>query len=137
MKNCAAPAVTGVSALLGTLVFREIVFLGIKFMGPISTVLCQRLRETSTLLRRAGESHWAKWMDESLRRIENSDLAGVDHLLNAYGGMGSFNDLILMAANGHTVSDVDQHALNDRLATLRSELWELARELRRIAEIAE
>ena len=102
-------------------------------MGPKTTELCERLRETSALLRSAGESHWAKWMDTSLRRIENSDLSGVDHLLGAYGGMGSFNDLILMSANGHSVSDADYRDVNDRLDSLRSQVAELAREVRRNA----
>ena len=102
-------------------------------MGPKTTELCERLRETSALLRAAGESHWAKWMDTSLRRIENSNLSGVDHLLGAFGGMGSFNDLILMSANGHSISDADYRDVNDRLDLLRSQLSELAREVRRNA----
>ena len=102
-------------------------------MGPKTTELCERLRETSTLLRSAGDSHWAKWMDTSLRRIESSDLSGVDYLLRAFGGMGSFNDLILMSANGHSVSDANYRDVNDRLDSLRSRLYELANDVRRNA----
>ena len=106
-------------------------------MGPKTTELCERLRETAALLKRAGESHWAAWMDKSLRRIENSDLSGVDYLLGAYGGMGSFNDLILMSANGHSVSDADYRSVNDRLDALRSEMYQLARDVHRNAEVIE
>jgi hypothetical protein len=76
-------------------------------------------------------------LHKSLRRFENSDLSGVDHLLRAYGGMGSFNDLILMSANGHSVSDADYRGVNDRLDALRSEMYQLARDVRRNAEVVE
>lgn len=102
-------------------------------MGPKTTELCEKLREASALLKSAGDYHWSEWMDKSLARIERSDLSGVDHLLGAYGGMGSFNDLILMSANGHSVTDANYREINDRLDTLRAELYELARDVRRNA----
>ena len=106
-------------------------------MGPKTSDLRDRLRQTSALLNRADESHWAAWMDKSLHRIENSDLSGIDHLLGAYGGIGSFNDLVLIAANGHSVSDADYRSVNDRLDSLRSEMYELACAIRRNAEITD
>jgi hypothetical protein len=106
-------------------------------MGPKTAELCERLRETSALLKRSGEFHWSAWLDASLDRIENHDLSGVDHLLGAYGGMGSFNDLILTYVNGHTVPDVEVRSVNDRLDVLRSAMHELACEVRRDAEIVE
>jgi hypothetical protein len=99
--------------------------------------LCEKLREASALLKSAGEHHWASWLDKSLTRIERRDLSGVDHLLGAYGGMGSFSDLTLMSANGHSVTDENYHEVNNRLDALRSELYELAREILRNAVIDE
>jgi hypothetical protein len=106
-------------------------------MGPKTVELCEKLREASALLKSAGEQHWASWLDKSLTRIERRDLSGVDHLLGAYGGMGSFNDLILMSANGHSVTDESNRDVNDRLDTLRTKLYELARDVRRNAVIDE
>lgn len=103
-------------------------------MGPKTSQLCARLREASTLLQSAGEAHWTGWLEESLRRIENGDLSGIDHFLGAYGGMGSFNDLILARANGHTVLQAEQSAINERLAALRSAMYDLASEIRRDAQ---
>ncbi len=100
-------------------------------MRPKTVELVKKLREASALLKSAGEHHWASWLDNSLTRIERSDISGVDHLLGAYGGMGSFNDLILMAVNGHSVNDDNYRDVNDRLNTLRSKLYELARDVRR------
>ena len=105
-------------------------------MGPLTTELCDRLRETAGLLSRVGESHWRRWLETSLRRIENSDLSGVDHLLGAYGGMGSFNDLVLSPPNAPVTMTDEFRELNDRLDELRSELYRLARAVRSNAEIA-
>jgi hypothetical protein len=77
-------------------------------MGPKTHTLCDRLRETADLLRRVGEQHWCEWLEESLRRIENSDRSGVDHLRGASGGMGSFNDVLISPVNGRSVSDDSQ-----------------------------
>lgn len=99
-------------------------------MTPATTRLCVCLRTLSRLLRTAGETHWAAWMDESRARIEHDDPAGIEHLLGAYGGMGSFNDLILTPDNGHTVEEADVAGINDRLDMLRSEIYVLAHDLR-------
>lgn len=104
-------------------------------IGPKTRILCDRLRETADLLRRVGEQRWCEWLEESFRRIENSDLSGVDHLRGAFGGMGSFNDVLISPVNGHSVSDEESWGLNARLDELRHELYELADYIRRNAEI--
>lgn len=104
-------------------------------MGPKTRILCDRLREAADLLRRVGEHHWCDWLEESLRRIENDDFSGVEHLHGAFGGMGSFNDLIIMSANGHAILNNEYRAVNARLDGLRHELYELAEYIRHNAEI--
>ena len=106
-------------------------------MGPKTVELCDKLRETSSLLKSVGEHHWAGWLDKSLSRIERSDLLGVEYLLGAYGGMGSFRDLVTMSANGHSGTEQDYRDVNGRLDTLRSEIYELARHIRRNAVVPE
>lgn len=104
-------------------------------MGPKTRELCDRLRETVELLTNVGADYWADWLDESLSRIQLSDLSGVDYLLRAYGGMGSFNDLMITRSNGHSVSEADGQEINMRLEVLRSALYELAADVRRNAVI--
>jgi hypothetical protein len=106
-------------------------------MGPKTVVLCETLRETCSLLSGAGERHWAKWLAESLRRIENGDFSGITHLRDAFGGMGSFNDLVLGSFNGHAVGDAEFRQVNESLDSLRSELYELSDYIRRHAEVKE
>ena len=90
-------------------------------MGPKTERLLHVLGELVRLLSSAGADHWAGWMRECERRLANSDGSGVLHLLQAYGGMGSFNDLQLEGDEGR------------RLEQLRSEAARLGEEIRREA----
>jgi hypothetical protein len=42
-----------------------------------------------------GEKDWRKWIASARSRLVNSDYSGVEYLLDAYGGMRSFNDLVI------------------------------------------
>jgi hypothetical protein len=91
--------------------------------------LAEKLRDTCSLLCAAGERHWISWMSQSLAQIENGNSAGIVKLLSAYGGMGSFNDLVLSSSDGRFLEDAECQQLNQSLDTLRSELFALATEL--------
>lgn len=86
------------------------------------------LQNCEHLLRNVGESFWA----EHIRRIlENPDIdlapQHVEQILSWYGGMGSFNDLMISPRKGHIIphdSSVDQ--LNTELNSLRSAIYEEA-----------
>lgn len=47
------------------------------------------------VLEQDGDTHWSAWMRRAKSRLAQGDDRGADDLLGAYGGMGSFNDLIL------------------------------------------
>ncbi|UFX46796.1 hypothetical protein HAP47_0009050 [Bradyrhizobium sp. 41S5] len=68
-------------------------------------------------------SHWADWMEISRREIAGGDFHGIERLLSAYGGMGSFNDLVLSSSN-------------DELDRLRTRAGALAILIRNNADIA-
>jgi hypothetical protein len=53
------------------------------------------LNEIILLLESDGEEHWSRWMRQSRSRLLKSDYSGIEHFLSAYGGMGSFNDLVI------------------------------------------
>jgi hypothetical protein len=88
-------------------------------MGPKTQELSLILAEMIALLDKEGETHWSGWMGQAKTRLEGLDYSGVEHLLRAYGGMGSFNDLIISPE------------YNDRLKALRTQAWELAEEIKR------
>lgn len=61
---------------------------------PISELI-SALDEAGMLLREANETHWAGWLEKDRRLIASGDFYGVEHLLQAFGGMGSLNDIAL------------------------------------------
>jgi hypothetical protein len=69
--------------------------------------LLKSLDEMVPLLRAGGEDFFADWLAQDREKIEAGKTSAVEHLLGAYGGMGSINDLFL------------EH----RPAKLRSEIW--------------
>jgi hypothetical protein len=57
--------------------------------------LVAMLDEAVLLLHDAGDAHWSNWLAKDAALIRRHDLYGVEHLLSAYGGMGSFNDFVV------------------------------------------
>lgn len=53
----------------------------------------------------------------------NFDLYWLDEILSWYGGMGSFNDLVISEYNDHLVESRDEDKLNDELSHLRNQIY--------------
>lgn len=106
-------------------------------MGPKTTELVRVLDELAAILERDGERHWRTWMLQAKARLEQSDYAGIEYLLGAYGGMGSLNDLVLgqTLANGRFAWKAGHIELNERLGVLRSKAWELAQAIKRSHDV--
>lgn len=107
-------------------------------MGPKTKQLVDVLDQIILLLESDNEDHWGKWMLESKRRLLNSDYSGIEHLLSAYGGMGSFNDLIIFqeTRNGKVVWKQGYIEKNDTLNNLRAKAGGLATYIKRNYEMA-
>jgi len=82
--------------------------------------LVSALDEVTLLLRESNEKHWTAWLEKDRRFIANGDFYGVEHLLQAFGGMGSFNDLVL--------AEPDKDA---KIRALRSTIYDHATALKR------
>ncbi len=65
--------------------------------------LCQSIESLVLLLGSAGETHWNNWLQTDLRRLRSGDTYALQHLLQAFGGMGSLNDLVIHPLNGHVL----------------------------------
>lgn len=74
------------------------------------------------MLTAAGEDHWARWMDEAQRDLEAHDANGLRKLLDAYGGMGSFSEVVLHPTNGDADSASVRH-VNEQLGRLRTSIY--------------
>jgi hypothetical protein len=84
--------------------------------------LLARLDEGIALLAQHGESHWARWMRTVRAEVQLFDAHGLRRLLQAYGGMGSFNDVVLTHLNGHQIDPKQERIVNERLNALRSSM---------------
>lgn len=91
--------------------------------------LCRSIQLLVALLESAGETHWTNWLRTDLRRLKSGDTHAVQHLLQAFGGMGSFNDLFIHPLNDHPAGENDVRQINERLSALRSDTYELADKL--------
>ncbi len=87
------------------------------------TALKSSLDEIIALLSEHGERHWLSWAERCQHELDVHDAAAFDHILGAYGGMGSFNDLLILSRNGHVVPPEREAAVNDRLGHLRAAIW--------------
>lgn len=88
--------------------------------------LLQLLADAATLLEGVGEEHWAAWLRGDLARLRRGDGYGIEHLLGAYGGMGSINDVVISPHNGHEVSADEGEAATAELRTLLSAIYHSA-----------
>ena len=91
------------------------------------------LDELIQLLESDGEEHWSTWMRQACDWLSNSDYAGIEKILSAYGGMGSFNDLVICQSHidGQFEWKEGHGEKNNRLDELRSKAWDLANQIRR------
>ena len=95
--------------------------------------LLKVLEEIIQILESDGEENWSNRMRQSRARLLNSDYSGVEHLLSAFGGTGSFNDLVICQSyeNGQFHWKDGYVEKNNRLDELRSKAWELADHIKR------
>jgi len=82
--------------------------------------LLATLADLSALLRSHGETGWGEWIERSSELIAAGDAYGLEKLLGAFGGMGSFNDLVLHEHNGHPLTSSGADDANHTLSELRT-----------------
>lgn len=96
--------------------------------------LVSALQETSFLLRGVAAHFWAEKIDRLLEACGHEPSSWeAQKILSWYGGMGSFNDLMISTVNGHNVREEDEEELNERLAMLREFVYAEASQLARDA----
>jgi len=91
--------------------------------------LAHMLDQAEALLRSYEQVRWAEWLAKDARLIRSLDGYGVKHLLSAYGGMSSLNDVVSQRSNGGVGVLIDAGD-NERFDKLRSEIYGLASRLR-------
>jgi hypothetical protein len=83
------------------------------------------------LLNDDGKIHWFERISDYRDRISNSDYYAIEDLLSDYGGMGSFNDLVLgyLRENGKNTWKDNANQLNEQLRILQSRAFALATDI--------
>jgi hypothetical protein len=92
------------------------------------------LDEIIELLEWDGQAeNWLRTMQEARQGLNYADLYGLEILLRSYGGMGSFNDLLIgQTYNGKTLEwKDDSEEKNNLLSLRREEAFQLAHEIKR------
>lgn len=102
-------------------------------MGPKTQELVCVLAKLASLLESDGEQYWRAWILRAKARLENSDYTGIDYLLSASGGMGSFNDFIAAQTTiaGQFAWKPGYKELNDEIDRLRNRAWSIAKDIKR------
>ncbi|KII33776.1 DUF6966 domain-containing protein [Pseudomonas fluorescens] len=102
-------------------------------MGPKTEELICVLDQLAAMLESDGDTHWSLWMRKARARLMDSDNSGIEYLQSAYGGMGSFNDLILGQSdeNGVLCWKPGHVELNERFDELRNEAAKLVELIKR------
>ena len=93
--------------------------LGARRMDRQAEELLDALDEAEELLRRHDQAHWADWLARGARDVRAGDFGGVEHVLRAFGGMGSISDVVLSTDDA-------------RLRRLLARVFDAATELRRL-----
>jgi hypothetical protein len=100
-------------------------------MHPEIQSLSEHLREAIAILERHGLEHWASWLRTDEARIRELDLYGLEHLLSAFGGMGSLNDLRLARPDTESPEHLSASPEDARFQMLAAEIHRLATKLAR------
>ncbi len=93
--------------------------------------LVEVLAKTAQLLFKYNEKHWSVFLEESRGLVENRDFHGVERVFGSYGGMGSFNDILIHPINGHLLEESETSSVNKEFQLLKSDIWDRVRDLRR------
>lgn len=93
--------------------------------------LIENLDEAANLLRDHGETRWLKWATKCRGELTMCNVAAFNHVLGAFGGMGSLNDLMILRVNGHTIKSGAESTVNRRLSDLLRAIWEDATDLKK------
>lgn len=93
------------------------------------------IQQTLLLLEEHEECYWSGKLQGILDRAQRARALGkaskaavLDEIEHLYGGMGSFNDLVISRLAGHKVSAEEAAAANQELDLLRERLYKLLQE---------
>ena len=92
--------------------------------------LLSHLIKCEKLLENVNEKFWSSNIHKVIQQhADEWTFSSIERILSWYGGMGSFNDLIISTYNGHIVDEGDEEKLNDELDVIRDLIYLEAQKL--------
>jgi hypothetical protein len=92
-------------------------------MNPdLARTLAELTDEAATLLDGCGEKSWSEWLRTDAQRIRNLELSGFQHLMSAFDGKESINDLVLHPRNGDIIGGDQLAPVDKKLSLLLSKI---------------
>ena len=93
--------------------------------------LVKALCEAAQLLRDVDATFWSERLARVAARGEQLDGNDIVKILSWFGGMGSFDDVIISPINDHRVTPAQEPLVNAKLEALRRTIYAEATQLRR------
>lgn len=87
--------------------------------------------ELADMLAVRGVKHWPMELRSASAKARQNPQAGATQYLSFVGGMGSLTDVWICRANGHSVTDDEEVAVNRAVDQLQNELFTLAKAIER------
>jgi len=99
-------------------------------LNELMTTLVAELDATTALLHRGEEDNWSRGLVRISNELKAGNTDAVRDLLSIFGGMGSFNDLVIYPPGDAPYNHEEMCAMNDALAAHRHTLYTLAQDIR-------
>ena len=87
--------------------------------SDMTAELLSALDQATLLLRQSQQKKWAGWLEKDRRLIADGEFYGVEHLLQAFGGMGSLNDVALVESDKDAELRALCNSIYERATALR------------------
>jgi hypothetical protein len=91
--------------------------------------LLENLAIAELILNSGGEQRWGEWLAVVRKELENRDGHGLERLVQAYGGMGSLND-VYVSVGSTGASTVANHRWDALRSAMYDDAAALLRDLR-------
>ena len=87
--------------------------------------LASQLTDCAAFLERYGvHPHWCSMLLGFAVRLRDGDVGAAAELRKQFGGMGSFNDILIHPHNGHRLNEGEINVVNGRLDEMRHQIFE-------------
>ncbi len=99
-------------------------------LNELMNSLTAELDATTALLNRGEEDNWSRGLVRISNVLKAGNTDAVRDLLSIFGGMGSFNDLVIYPPGDAEHNHEEMCGMNDALAAHRRTLYTLAKDIR-------